>query len=1083
MELRLTSTSDTDDDDDKVLFERVLKDIVPRSRSRRREITLDDELKKEEMRDDNNNDDDDDDDDEKKSKSNNSNSMNALINDVNRIELSGVQLKESTITTTTTTTTTSKSPSTNLAELHQQRESERVRSLAQTSSETVRSALLEWSAHKQNVFVNRFATQASDDAVLELNLSSWVDNNNGEEKQFFRDYTNINRNVEEKAPGTPTRRSSSSMKNTVNIDIDALFRNEDKFGDERLQELENASSSNTSSSKDIARTTQRDCVERLQKLNDNIARAWLEADRVAALKLSIKVVKLLGYNAGGKAPEFYPILFFLVTDIADTVGQLVYKRIKMKAENKSEETYDEIDEIEYRTNQNSGRKKAPLPENWNSDDIRESAKATCRNWFFKVASIRELVPRLYLEFALLDCMRFLRPEPPVDRLNRLIAQIKGVGDPLVAAYLRCYAAKKIVTVLPQKLQKDPLKTLLGDFIARYVAINDLDESDLINISAAMRRLGLRKDILLRLMHPSLAWILSRNAKLSESSTLERSIQMCSNEFKGKPPLSFLSALFETLSEDVCAENALRLVRLVKDSSSSSNFEEDVRDCAKCFIVLGNAFVNLPPQEKFRLDVLMEVWKVLAKWNEDQLEHYAGVTDAFVDFVAENFTRNQLEILLKDLAKRVKKSRTKLFDGDEELAARRKIQGGNLAKNIENICTKILFRFEDISLAISLSGFSYLVNQLGGDSKVLFSIKMLERIKKSKHRLEGSSVISHAFDCAKAVHDSVDALALRTGSPDGVDVVSAFDLVSSFVSKVHYEESDVDAELRFLMNCRSAFTNADRALIKVVQRAISIVKRCVTTDVKKREKTQAQAAASVAFCQITIPSVADIEARLKLIVETAKYATACELHAQVDGVISSAITDIVDAIESLRAERVHAFVLKLSEVLMDNPAGHPEYGSFYAIATASTMLEKMSTEDSTKYKAYAYLALAYVVASFAETRGTLNKKNVELYGGSEQAFVDECVTWAKEMVSKAADVVYNDDDLLSTRSGGAANIRIACVVLDLFKSDSRETKKTIQTLVRRCEASELITANNNDDDVMLRAFHILKNKNSPKRETG
>jgi hypothetical protein len=324
---------------------------------------------------------------------------------------------------------------------------------------------LEWSAHKQNVFVNRFATQASDDAVLELNLSSWVDNNNGEEKQFFRDYTNINRNVEEKAPGTPTRRSSSSMKNTVNIDIDALFRNEDKFGDERLQELENASSSNTSSSKDIARTTQRDCVERLQKLNDNIARAWLEADRVAALKLSIKVVKLLGYNAGGKAPEFYPILFFLVTDIADTVGQLVYKRIKMKAENKSEETYDEIDEIEYRTNQNSGRKKAPLPENWNSDDIRESAKATCRNWFFKVASIRELVPRLYLEFALLDCMRFLRPEPPVDRLNRLIAQIKGVGDPLVAAYLRCYAAKKIVTVLPQKLQKDPLKTLLGDFIA------------------------------------------------------------------------------------------------------------------------------------------------------------------------------------------------------------------------------------------------------------------------------------------------------------------------------------------------------------------------------------------------------------------------------------------------------------------------------------------------------------------------------------------------------------------------------------------------------------------------------------------
>ena len=88
----------------------------------------------------------------------------------------------------------------------------------------------------------------------------------------------------------------------------------------------------------------------------------------------------------------------------------------------------------------------------------------------------------------------------------------------------------------------------------------------------------------------------------------------------------------------------------------------------------------------------------------------------------------------------------MFDGDEELAARRKIQGGNLAKNIENICTKILFRFDDVSLEVSLSGFSYLVDQLG-DSKVAFSRKMLECIKKSKHRLESNNVISHAFNGA------------------------------------------------------------------------------------------------------------------------------------------------------------------------------------------------------------------------------------------------------------------------------------------------------------------------------------------------
>ena len=239
MELRATRESDessrnnstfTDGEDEKVvlLFERVLSQFVPRSRrSRRRALqNSHDEL---EARDDDNDDD---------------GGIKSLIKDVNLIDVSDLHntderadddaltLKETTKITTTT----------NLAELHEQRENERVRSLAQTSSSTVRSALLDWDAHKQIVFMKWFAQQASDDVVLELNVSSWVDNSMDDEKQFFfRDYTkNINRNVEEKATGTPISAWSSRNK-TVNINIDTLFKNEDKFGDERLQELENAS--------------------------------------------------------------------------------------------------------------------------------------------------------------------------------------------------------------------------------------------------------------------------------------------------------------------------------------------------------------------------------------------------------------------------------------------------------------------------------------------------------------------------------------------------------------------------------------------------------------------------------------------------------------------------------------------------------------------------------------------------------------------------------------------------------------------------------------------------------------------------
>ena len=145
----------------------------------------------------------------------------------------------------------------------------------------------------------------------------------------------------------------------------------------------------------------------VDKLVAELEQSWVQSKLVDALRIAIQISKLLSDTT---APSFYPYSFIKVTQALDKFGNMVFQRLKMKAD----EAWKEKD-----------RWNKALAEDFTSNDVPLPAKETCRNWFYKCACIRELLPRVYLELSLFKCYRFLTDDDFSAILSRVGSVIRG----------------------------------------------------------------------------------------------------------------------------------------------------------------------------------------------------------------------------------------------------------------------------------------------------------------------------------------------------------------------------------------------------------------------------------------------------------------------------------------------------------------------------------------------------------------------------------------------------------------------------------------------------------------------------------
>ncbi|KAI3675626.1 hypothetical protein L1987_85217 [Smallanthus sonchifolius] len=315
--------------------------------------------------------------------------------------------------------------------------------------------------------------------------------------------------------------------------------------------------------------------------------------------LSIKVAMLLMDTC---VAQFYPTLFVLATDIMDMLGDMVWERIREKAEFADD-----------------GTKICTLSDDFEANSVCLEAKETCNNWFRKIASIHELLPRIYLELAIFPCWRFLRNDV-MDNLMRMVMMIRGIADPLASAYCRFFlihCAQK----LPQR-DAGHLVTCISDQKLILRQIVSMKETKYGNF------LGDHK-LLISLMEPTIEYTMRcifKDSNQVADMIVRLELGKSPSELHGKVPWIsiILHYLLKKLPTEVVCSNALEILHLV-DCSSDFSFDQCLN-----YKMVGLKLCEGIDQLNTVDAVIDEVIQAATK--RKILDEYLKILDAYMDII-------------------------------------------------------------------------------------------------------------------------------------------------------------------------------------------------------------------------------------------------------------------------------------------------------------------------------------------------------------------------------------------------------------------------------------------------------------------
>ncbi|KAG7649198.1 putative vacuolar protein sorting-associated protein [Arabidopsis thaliana] len=729
-----------------------------------------------------------------------------------------------------------------------------------------------------------------------------------------------------------------------------------------LSHPEETGSEQTSLEEPAKIISQHEYIAKVHELRDGINSAWQAEDRVTSLKLSIKVTKLLMDTT---VLRFYPTVFVIVTDMLDMLGDMVWERIKQKAEL-------DID----------GTVICALPNDFQSSDICLEARETCYNWFCKVGSVRELLPRIYLELAILPCWRFLINQP-MEVLDRLVMMVRGLADPLTSLYCRLY--------MVHRMQK------FGFCSSGYLikCIKDIEDvlAPVLVDKEGYSYITDDKKLLFSLVEPAIEYImkclfLTGRQENNVLGILEE-LGFGRNKFQSSYNSSHVSILLHYLLKELPSELVSSLAMEILDMIRCSN------DCSFSQVLnyrlLGNRLSEGKSQEGFLSSLIDEVIQAASQYQS--LYDYLRIMDAYVDLMLQNKMENHLDALLDDI---VSLARDKFLSEEEQAS-------------LQSIILKLLSHFENLQEVLPLNHFIEILDLMSGTSKSSVNMHLLNMGTRDGCICD-STTVQLLFEVSQALYDATDFVNIKDD-----DNRQTSHLISRFVEMVDYG-AEMERHLLFLAECREAFNGIHELKETLVRSSNTLAVKALKAGKKHINFVKS----CLAFSEVTIPSISSPTKHLNLYLETAEVALLGGLISHSDELVMSAVeylenVALTDGLKSIDIDSMASVICKLCSLLVMIP-GNPEKGVMEILKSIFSAT-RSSSWATPRVKVKIFCAIMSLLSTLSQDNLPYHSANPEIIGNEllffgDSSYKQELVSCTQLVLSELLDAIEQESSQIS-----------------------------------------------------------------------